>query len=341
MLFKGVNYDVGIFPLGQAQPSRVNFDRRVVRRELEIIRHDLHCDAVRITGRDIDRLVFASECALEQGLAVWFSPALHDATPRATLAYLADCATAAETLRLKTPNIVFVAGWELTFFMSGLVLGASGPARMQTFMKPQRLLLSTLLKGPFPWRLNRFLKRAVALIRKQFRGPVTYAAGLWEPVDWQPFDFVAIDCYRDAHNARHFSSALHEYFQHGKPVVISEFGCCTYRGAAEKGSYAWTVVDWSRKPAQLQPGLVRDEREQSQYLTELFTIFAAAGVAGVFAFTFVAPKYPHHAEPARDLDMASYALVKSFADRNGERYPDLPWEPKVAFDALAARYSQS
>jgi hypothetical protein len=99
-------------------------------------------------------------------------------------------------------------------------------------------------------------------------------------------------------------------------------------------------VDWSKDPARLKGEYVRDEAEQARYLTELFDVFEAEGVAGAFAFTFIAPKYPHREQAALDLDMASYALVKSYADRKGSRYPDLPWEPKAAFDALAQRFKR-
>jgi hypothetical protein len=114
-----------------------------VHRELEIIRNDLRCDSVRISGQDIVRLVQASEHALRQGLEVWFSPALVDATEKETMAYLLECATAAEKLRTISPDIVFVAGCELTFFMKGLVEGKTAFDRMDTFMKPWRLLRST------------------------------------------------------------------------------------------------------------------------------------------------------------------------------------------------------
>lgn len=71
----------------------------------------------------------------------------------------------------------------------------------------------------------------------------------------------------------------------------------------------------------------------------MLKIVDEAGVAGTFAFTFVTPTLTHHANPRLDLDMASYALVKSYADRQGTTYPDLPWEPKESFHALAAYYS--
>ena len=68
---KGVCYDVGRAMGGNWRPI---FDPKIVHRELEIIKNDLHCNAVRICGLDINRLMKASEDALQQGLEVWLSP---------------------------------------------------------------------------------------------------------------------------------------------------------------------------------------------------------------------------------------------------------------------------
>lgn len=43
MTRRAVNHDVGIYPFGEACPSRAVFDLAVVRREIEIIRSDLYC----------------------------------------------------------------------------------------------------------------------------------------------------------------------------------------------------------------------------------------------------------------------------------------------------------
>ena len=67
MRLKGVSYDVGRELSGNWRPV---FDVRVVHRELQIIRDDLHCNSVRICGRDISRLLAAGEDALELGLEV-------------------------------------------------------------------------------------------------------------------------------------------------------------------------------------------------------------------------------------------------------------------------------
>lgn len=142
-------------------------------------------------------------------------------------------------------------------------------------------------------------------------------------------------------NQRGFQKNLRKYFAHGKPVVITEFGCCTYQGAEKKGGYGWAIVDWKAEPPRLKGEYVRDEGTQAQYLMELIRIFEEEKVEGCFAFTFVMPKYPYSSDPRFDLDMASYGLVKSYADRSGSVYPDMPWDPKEGFHALAGFYGKS
>jgi hypothetical protein len=40
-----------------------------------------------------------------------------------------------------------------------------------------------------------------------------------------------------------------------------------------------------------------------------------------------------------DPDIASYSLVKSYVNRHSTTYPDMPWEPKESFKAVAAYYA--
>jgi hypothetical protein len=100
---RGVCYDVGTvysgFPYRVA--TRPVFDPGLTRRELEIIKTELHCNAVRIVGRDVGRLMRATGMALELGLEVWLSPALYEKSPDQTLAYYLTVARAAEELRAR------------------------------------------------------------------------------------------------------------------------------------------------------------------------------------------------------------------------------------------------
>jgi hypothetical protein len=92
---KGINYDVGTNTRGKESSSRDLFNPAIVKREMEIIKNDLHCNAIRISGKDLGRLTMAAEFAIQQGLEIWFSPAFNDATEQETLAYFAECAKAA------------------------------------------------------------------------------------------------------------------------------------------------------------------------------------------------------------------------------------------------------
>src|SRR6478736_508340 len=69
---KGINFDTGF--LNKGTSTREPFDPDVVRREMQIIRDDLHCTAVRITGGDPDRLEIAARHGADAGLEVWFCP---------------------------------------------------------------------------------------------------------------------------------------------------------------------------------------------------------------------------------------------------------------------------
>lgn len=337
---KGINYDIGTYTRVKETSSRDVLDPAIVQREMTIIKNDLHCTAVRISGQDITRLSLAAEYALQAGLEVWLSPAYIDATEEETLAYFTACAKAAETLRLQSPHVIFVMGCELSFFMHGLIAGETSFDRIQTMMKPWRLLLSTLRRGSFHKRLNAFLARAASAVREHFHGQLTYASGSWEEVNWEPFDLVGIDYYREKFNKRFYREKLRKYFAHGKPVVVLEFGSCTYQGAGDKGGYGWAIVDRQATPPQLKGNVVRDEDEQVTYMRDLLDIFADEGVSGAFWFTFVMATYPFHDDPLFNLDTASYSVVKSFTDQRGTTYPDMPWETKKSFHALADYYGK-
>jgi hypothetical protein len=187
---KGVSYDVGRVMGGNWRPT---FDLKIIHRELEIIKNDLHCNAVRICGLDIDRLMKASDVALKQGLEVWLSPEMWNKSQAKTLSYTVKAAAAAEKLRREWPEqLVLSVGSELTLFMQGIVPG-------NTFMKRLRnpSLRETIKADKHNKPLNAFLASVNNSVRKVFRGQLTYASLPWEAVDWGLFDFVGVDHYRD------------------------------------------------------------------------------------------------------------------------------------------------
>ena len=346
---KGVCYDVGRELEGRSW--RPDFRPAEVRRELEIIACDLHCTAVRIQGADVPRLCWAGQVALELGLEVWLSPDLWDHDPEDTLAHLVSAAAAGDELRRAYPGQLFLSvGSELSLFMRGVIPGDTVPERIA---RPD---LDNLLRAEAAQQLlHGYLARAAAAVRPEFGGQITYCALPTERVDWTAFDVVAFDLYRDKVNRSHFDRAVRVFRSRigGRPLVIGEFGCCTYRGAADRGGSGFDITDHGGDQPHIDGDYVRDEAGQAREITECLDIFEAAGADTAFVQTFVQPLNPWNPDPRFDFDLASYSLVRSFASRltdlasefpkvpwdtteHGSTYPDMPWEPKESFRAVAA-----
>ncbi|MEV0585610.1 hypothetical protein [Nonomuraea sp. NPDC050310] len=312
MRARGINYDTGFLP--GRDLSRKVFDPDTVQRDLEVIARDLHCDAVRISGGHPERLSVAAEQAAELGLEVWFAPFPVDLPPEETVAMLADCAARAERLRRGGAEVVFVAGCELSAFGAGFIPGATYGDRLGAMANADPEWWSAL--GPVLERLNGFLAGAVGEVRERFGGRVGYAAAPWEFIDWAPFDVVGVDAYQAAYNAATFREEVRGHFRHGKPVAVTEFGTCAYRGAGELGGMAWQVPD----------GAVRDEGEQVRHFTRLLDLFEEEGVDAAFWFTFAGFGRPGEA------DLGSYGVVRMLDERR--------WAAKEVFHAMAARYDR-
>ncbi|MEJ3651396.1 hypothetical protein WEH80_00110 [Actinomycetes bacterium KLBMP 9759] len=327
LIVKGVNYDTGT----AYQPgfdSRPDWSPATLRRDVHAIAHDLHCTAVTVFGDRIDRITAAAEQVLDAGLEVWVQPRCIDASPAAVLEQLGELAGRAEELRGRHPGRVTLSlGCELSIFMPGVVPGRTYVGRTRSVVRFWWVLFALYNR-----RLDTHLRAACATARERFAGPLTYGAGLWEAVDWTPFDLVGVNLYRTSANQARYRDEVRALHRHGKPVVITEFGCCAYPGAAAKGPTGDDVVDWNTAPPSIGGGHRRDERVQAEYLTELLDVFEAESVHGAFAFEFIEPSHPHFADPRHDIDMASFGLV-AVPDGGGD------WVPKAAFTVLAGRYA--
>jgi hypothetical protein len=343
MRVKGINYDTGFLSAGTS--THEPFEPDVVRREMRIIRNDLHCTAVRITGGHADRLQIAAMHAADAGLQVWFCPFTNGLTQDELLALLGDCAERAEELRRRGADVVMLTGSELSLFTQGFLPDGTLAEKLALLTDPARL---RPVIADVRARLNDFLERAVDLVRERFDGPVSYASLPLEGVDWTRFDIIATDAaYRSAVTAPQFREQVRAFVAQaraqGKPVAATEFGCATYRGAGNVANYIDQVIVWddAGRAVGLKGDFERDENEQAAYVRELLDIFAAEGLDAAFVYTFARYDLPHRDDSADDLDMASAGVVKVLDGRSGalrllsRRYPDMPWEPKAAFDAVA------
>ncbi|WP_061292844.1 hypothetical protein [Herbidospora cretacea] len=326
---RGVNYDTGFadsYGRAAGHTTHEPFDPEVVAAEMRVIRDELHCTAVRISGHYPERLKIAASAAARAGLEVWLSPFTCDITAEELLGVIADLAGHAETLRLSGAEVVMVTGSEVSMMTDGFLPG-------ETFR--ERLSLLPAGMAEVPAKMRAFLAEAVALVRERFGGRVTYSSLPFEQVDWTLFDIVATDAgYRSAATAATYRETVRALVEQGralgKPVSVNEFGCVTYRGAADAGERGDAIVKWGDdgRAVGLSQEVVRDEEEQARYLREVLTILDEEGVDGAFWYTFARWDLPE------EFDVASPGVVKVLGDR-------LRWEPKAAFTALAEIYGRT
>lgn len=336
MRARGIAYDTGFVRDGRN--SLEHFDPGLVQRELTIIRDDLHCNAVHVVGGDPQRLESTARTAADLGLEVWFSPYPMDLSTDETLALLLDCAERAERLRATGAEVVFVAGVELSIMNRGFIDGDRIEERLDRLLADPAHRMADARS-----RLGRFLPVAVAAVRERFHGKVTYAAIPYEGVNWDLFDFVTLELIRSAEVADQFRDGVRGLVNQPKPVAITGFGTATWQGAGDVAPRSMEIIEYDEttgEPLRLDGRYQRDEAGQAAYLSELLQIFGDAGVDSAFVHLFALYNLPHRpdGDPRDDLDLASLGIVKVLDGRRGQAYPDLPWEPKAAFAAVANHY---
>ena len=244
-----MTYDTGFVRNGGI--SREHFDPGVVRRELAIIRDDLHCNAVQIIGGDPERLERTAGYAAGLGLEVWFSPYPLELAPEGILALFADCAERAERLRERGAEVVFVTGVELSLMNRGFLPGDSADDRLRLLLGDPDRRGERLAEASA--RVNGFLRDAVAVVRARFRGPVTYAAIPFERVDCTSFDITSVELIRSAEVAGQFAEGVRTLVAGRKPVAITGFGVPAYRGAGDRGGQLSPPAR-RRSPRRPRPG---------------------------------------------------------------------------------------
>jgi hypothetical protein len=336
--------------MGALAPNwRPDYSTMLMRRELDIIKADLHATAVRLGGRDPRPMLEAAEHAASIGLHVWVGPELWNATPGRTLRYITEAAALAEPLYRRFPEqLTFCVGNELTLFMRGIVPGRNhahrtrAPSLREIVLSEQRTLRT-------------FLAQAAASVRHVYGGPITYCALPFERVEWDHFDAVAVNYYRQSRQDLTDDAYLGKITQlqaTGKPVTISEFGFAACRDAdnpellgtfnASPLSLLGAHLPAIRRFSRLRVRTVhpRDESIQSQLLIGQLELLDRAGVDGAFVMSFSFPLAPYTEDPRHDIDATSLSIVRTLPHgRRGTTYPDMAWEPKQAFHAIASYYA--
>ena len=212
-------------------------------------------------------------------------------------------------------------------FTDGFLPGRDLAERMALFSDPMRMREAMPVARA---SVRGFLAEAAPMVRERFGGPIGYASIPLDEVDWALFDIIASDAgYRDASNAAAFPQTLAAAVGQGKPYAATEFGCCTFRGAADIAGGAEPVTyDEHGRAAELTAGLERDEQGQARYVLDLLRDYEAGGVEAAFVYTFANRHLPTTDDPEHDYDLAARGIVRVL--------PDGSWTPKAAFHALAA-----
>jgi hypothetical protein len=194
------------------------------------------------------------------------------------------------------------------------------------------------------------LAKTVSAVRQVFHGKLTYASLIWERVDWDLFDFVGVDHYWGERIQAQYLDLMKPLFAIGKPIVVTEFGFNTTKassmGARSLGNVDHRSLFLHRLPVfgrVVRPRLARinerDEHMQAERLVGQLKLLESAGVNGAFVFCFVFPLNIYDENPEYDLDRESASPVKSYSHgRCGTLYPDMTWDPKESFHAVADYY---
>jgi hypothetical protein len=331
--YRGICYDTGTRFFGLDGPtSRPVWNGPLMRGEIRAIRDRLHCNSVSLFGTDVRRLVETSTEALERGLHVWLQPRLFEHSREEVLDHLARTAREAERLRRRHSRLHLNVGCEYILFTRGIVPGESFAERVAYLSDP-----ASDFQAVFQ-RLRAFIARAAAVARSHFNGKITYAAASIEPVDWSLFDFVGLDYYDFHRDPADHARGLAAFRKWGKPIVICEFGSCTYEGAPERGGSGYDIIDWNKDIPEIIGDPVRSEKAQADHLITMLGVFEAQGVHTASMYEFINPESPHSPNPRYDLDMACFAVVKTIREDFTDSSSPYRWEPKRAFHAIARHY---
>ncbi|MEU7135065.1 abortive phage infection protein [Streptomyces sp. NPDC046261] len=336
LTYRGVCYEVGA-----GETPATGWSAARMREDIRVIKDELHASSVSVFGDGVDRLSATASEAAERGLHVWLQPRLGDRPEHEILDHLAEVGRHAERLRRQGARVHLSVGCEFVLYVPGIVPGENVLERVEN-----------MLKGAFDpeqtaRRLRSFIARSAMVGRSVFRGELTYGAAADDDVDWGLFDIVSVNYYAYFPRRADYVRELTAYRRWGKPVAITEFGTCAYVGAPQRGGMGWHTVDYSKEEPEIVGDLVRSERTQAVYITDMLEVFESMGLYAAMVYDFVSPDAPHRSEPRHDLDMASYSIVKTIRQegrgRSGPGGPasDWHWEPKEAFHALARHYGRA
>ncbi len=299
-MLRGLSYDLGLTYISAPRSRRWTTHRPLppatLRREFRLIR-SLGTDALRLHGERESDLLRAAREALGLGFEVWLSPRFIGLPAAKVPGRVARLARGAETLRADHPGrVTLIVANELTLDAPDFFPG-DYEARGRAMGAAAAL---GALRG-MNARLNRLLREAAAAAREGFSGPLTYAAGIWERVEWRPFDLVSANLYRDWTHWWTYRERLLALRRFRLPVFVTEFGSATHAAAPLLGGAGWHI----HRP------FPRSEEAQAEAVEAQWREMGAAGLAGGFVYCFsMARSFPGDDGTMPESDKASFGVVR-------------------------------
>nr|WP_246180908.1 hypothetical protein [Nocardia ninae] len=263
-------------------------------------------DRVRDGGRADLKLLGQFGCGVRLPVSeVWFSPFPCELSAAQLLPYFADCADRADAVGAE----VFVADCELSLFGAGFLPGADTLARIETFNSGDLAALASMADANA--RINATLADVTTIVRKRFRGRLTYAAGTWEDINWGPSTSsvpmppaIPVTPYRQG------LAVLHAQ---GKPIAVTE-GLLHLPRCRRTRRNGLGHHRLRRRPTTRQRRLhPRRRRTGPLHARTLRLLRGGVGRHRVLAH-LRQHQPPHHRDPHFDTDLASFGVCKVMPD---------------------------
>jgi hypothetical protein len=241
--------------------------------ELDTIRNELGCNAIRITGDGSagDNLIECGKIAIEKGFdRVYINPRYLGQNLESTHKKIVEFAPEVKSLREMSTAVVYMFGSEISIEQTGMVEGPNWFARMASISKYLNRIQS---------KLRPFINNVISALEDSYGYELAYASGQWEHelglVPWEntAFESVMSNVYLQEYYgwteqwAMNFLQGMKRY---GKPVHTSEFGCFSYVGAGKYGGAGSIYMD--NKP--------EDQKEQADYIIKFCNMLNRVKIAG-------------------------------------------------------------
>jgi hypothetical protein len=279
----------------------------------------------------VDQLVVGLDIAADLGFDIHLQTRLNFLPETEMVERLTAVAIEAERVRQEGIPIVLDVGCEYLLFADGLIEGND------FFEKMDAITSGNLDWDDIMGRFSAMLKALADTARANFGGLITYSDTPDMTDVWDPFDIIGIDHYMSSESRATYVKTIDSLVAAGKPVWIKEFGSPPWRGASEAGGMAWDIVDYSLSPPEIVDGIVRDEEEQARVIRETLELIDQSQAQRAYLYEFITIGSTRSNDPRFDYDLTGYGIVSTWGLDHDQPYESTGfWEPKVAFDQLAA-----